>query len=43
MALGDRRVKTFENKIPLLDDVFKAFPNTPMNIELKTFSEEAAQ
>ena len=32
-----------ENKIPLLDDVFKTFPRKPMNIELKTPSEEAIQ
>ena len=32
-----------ENKIPLLDDVFCRFPSKPMNIELKTPSEEAIQ
>jgi hypothetical protein len=30
-----------ENKIPLLEEVFRKFPEKPMNIELKTPSSEA--
>ena len=38
---GGGVLKTVKNKIPLLDDLFREFPDMPMNIDLKTPSDEA--
>jgi hypothetical protein len=40
-AFGGVKVQTTSNKIPLLEDVFTEFPEKPMNIELKTPTDEA--
>ena len=34
-------VKTEENKIILLEDLFREFPDQPMNIELKTPTDDS--